>query len=117
MSYFVCFNPINFQIGSYTLDDVDFALDLGVVFDIDYTILKGYIVLGFIRRNSYLNTLKMVYVSYVRSKLKYASVLLCPYSDTHIVRFERVQRKFLKMLIFSVRILNPLRTYWMQYYY
>jgi hypothetical protein len=55
---------------------------------------------GFIKRlsrefrDSY--TLKVLYVTYVRSKLEYANCVWQPFNVTHIKRIERIQEKFIK---------------------
>jgi hypothetical protein len=78
--------------------------DLGVLMDsnltfsehVDVTVFKARQMLGFIMRvgrdfrDHY--ALKSLYVSLVRSKLKYASCLWMPYG---IARLERVQEKFI----------------------
>lgn len=125
MSFYRCNNPIQFvfKIGNYFLKAVKSNMDLGVVFDsslsfvnhIEYIIPRAYKVLGFLRRNcsefTDPNTLKLVYISLVRSKLEYASPVWSPRCDIHISRVERVQRKFLKFVVSLVTMVNPLPTY------
>jgi hypothetical protein len=82
--------------------------DLGVILDsklsfrehIDSVINKGSAMFGFINRLSrefrdpY--TLKVLYVTYARSKLEYANCVWQPFYVTHINRIERIQEKFIK---------------------
>lgn len=93
--------------------------DLGVVFDskmsfgthiqaITNESLKMY---GYIARSSRhftdTETLKMLYVAYVRSKLEYASLVWNPGYAVHTNTIESVQRKFLKFLSFKVDGIYP----------
>jgi hypothetical protein len=82
--------------------------DLGVILDsklsfrehIDSVVNKGSTMFGFIKRLSrefqdpY--TLKVLYVTYVRSKLEYANCVWQPFYDTHMNRIERIQENFIK---------------------
>jgi hypothetical protein len=83
--------------------------DLGVILDsklsfrehIDSVVNKGSTMFGFIKRLSrefrdpY--TLKVLYVTYVRSKLEYANSVWQPFYVIHIKnRIERIQEKFIK---------------------
>ena len=47
---------------------------------------------------SNLDTLKLLYNCYVRSKLEYASLVCTPHYDVHVNQLESVQRKFLKLM-------------------
>ncbi|KAH0811514.1 hypothetical protein GEV33_011277 [Tenebrio molitor] len=82
--------------------------DLGVVFDsklsftnhiesIDNSSFKSF---GFVLRNgrefSDVDTLKLLYFTYVRSRLEYASIVWSPMYSIHIFSLERVQCRFLK---------------------
>jgi hypothetical protein len=102
--------PIEFSyiLGGIILDRVDFINDLGVIMDskvyftghIDVTVGKALTMLGFVKRllcefkDPY--TLKALYVSLVRLKLLYASCVWQPFYGAHIVRIERVQKKFVR---------------------
>lgn len=103
---------------NYSIDDSVLArpekiCDLGVVFDpklsfsehINTTVAKAFKMLGFIVRNCRHfvrnDTLVLLYNTYVRSHLEYASVIWEPYYDVHINSLERVQRRFLKYLSFK----------------
>lgn len=86
--------------------------DLGIVFDPKLTFSshiqtiagEALRTLGFIIRNSRdfvsVNTLKILYCSFVRSKLEYASLVWCPNYNIHINTLEYIQRRFLKLLYF-----------------
>lgn len=98
-------------------------LDLGVLFDsklifnshIDYIIPRVYSTLAFIKRHSseffdpYIR--KILYTSFVRSKLEYAHIVWNPSTDFQINRIERVQRKFIKFALFSVNYVQPIPLY------
>lgn len=84
--------------------------DLGVIFDkklsfvnhIETLVADCQKTLGFIVRNSSgfsnLNTLKLLYFSFIRSKLEYACIIWSPHYNVHITNLENVQRRFLKFL-------------------
>lgn len=104
-----------YKIKGSVLLSVDEILDLGIVFDvklsfkghINFMIPKAYSLLAFIRRN--LNncfdyfTKKVVYTSFVRSKLEYASFIWSPNTDIFKSRIEKIQIKFIK---FALPIFN-----------
>lgn len=93
--------------------------DLGVVYDsklafvehVNHTVTNAYKVLGFIIRNcrdfTRRETLVLLYNSYVRSRLEYASVVWEPYYGVHIGSLEAVQRRFLKYLNFRLTGIYP----------
>lgn len=72
-------------------------------------------MLGFIRRNSsefsdpY--TLKLLYTSFVRSHLEYASIIWRPFQQFSINRIERIQKVFLKYALRSLRFTDPVPSY------
>lgn len=125
VSYSRSRNPIQsvFRLGNYILEKTDTVTDLGVVFDstmsfiphINYIVPKAYSMLAFIRRSSsdfsdpY--TLKLLYTSYVRSKLEYAAVVWNPQCMNYISRIERVQRIFLKYSLSSFTFVDPMPSY------
>lgn len=86
--------------------------DLGVLHDskllfdshVDAIISKAFKALGFVMRNSrefgQAKTLKILYCSFVRSHLEYASQVWSPRYLTYISRIENVQRRFVKYLCF-----------------
>lgn len=118
-------NPIAscYRLGDHKLTTVDSVTDLGIIFDskmsfiphMNYILPQAYRILAFIRRNcsdfSDPNTLKLIYTSYVRSKLEYAAVVWSPQCGNHISRIERVQRVFLKYALSSFRFVDPLPSY------
>jgi hypothetical protein len=89
--------------------------DLGVVHDsklvfdnhINNIISSALKALGFIMRSSthftQAKTLKVLYCSYVRSKLEYASQIWNPCYNTYSDRIERIQQKFIKHLCFKLK--------------
>lgn len=113
----------NYDINNHLLSKVDKVLDLGVLFDskmnfrshIDYILPKAYSVLAFIKRNSkdFLNpyTRKILYVSFVRSRLEYASLVWNPFYKIHCDRIERLQRKFIKFALLSLNYSEPIPPY------
>lgn len=95
--------------------------DLGVIFDpklsfashIDATVAAAYKGLGFLVRNmkgfKYLDTLRLLFITFVRSKLEYASVVWSPIYHIHITSIERVQRRFFKSAAFVLDNSYPYR--------
>lgn len=102
----------NYSLGDINLERVDRTSDLGVVFDselrfshhITQCVSSSYRVLGFILRNtrsfSDAKPIISLYISLVRSKLEYASVVWNPFYNVHKLRIESVQRRFLKFVWF-----------------
>jgi hypothetical protein len=96
------------MLGGIILDRVDSVNDLGVIMDskmsftghIDVTVGRASVILGFVKRlscefrGSY--TLKTLYVSLVRSRLKYGSYVCWPSLGAHIDRIERMQKKVVR---------------------
>lgn len=86
--------------------------DLGVVFDEKLSFVthiqdltnRCFRSLGFILRNSKdfidISLCILLYKTFVRSKLEYASIAWSPYYAVHIDALERIQRRFLKYLAF-----------------
>ena len=81
----------------------DYIKDLGVFFDsdlsfshhIDECLAGAYKSLGFVLRNSKdfkdISTLRLLFITFVRSRLEYASVIWCPIYTTYMTLIERVQ--------------------------
>lgn len=99
---------IPYQLCGTCLTRVDTIRDLGVIFDsklifvmhIENVVSKATKALGFIFRISsefkHIKTVKILYCSFVRSHLEYASQVWNPTYKTYIDRLERVQKKFLR---------------------
>lgn len=89
---------------------VTHAKDLGVIFDnkllfdkhVNNIVQKASKVLGFVIRSTAcfqsLKPLKILYCSYVRSQLEYASQVWNPQYQVYISRIESIQRRFLRYL-------------------
>lgn len=115
ISFYKRRNPLGntYTIGNTTIERVSSINDLGIIFDTDLTfnshidsiVLKGFRMLGFIKRNSkHITDTKAITCLYnclVRSLLEYCSVIWAPRYDCHIQRVERVQSKFLKYLLYK----------------
>ena len=96
-----------------TLGRVARFRDLGVIFDdkmsfsahIEAIVNESMKALGFITRNARqfqnVETLKLLYSAFVRSKLEYASSVWSPGYSIHAALLESVQRRFLKYLAFK----------------
>lgn len=52
-----------------------------------------------------------MYTSFVRSKLEYGSIIWKPYSEIHIKRVEKIQRKFIRFALLPLNFIRPLPTY------
>lgn len=114
ISYSRTKNPIqfNYTINGISLDRLETIKDLGVVFDVNFSFIPhidqlvadASRVLGFILRNcrhfSNVSTFKLLFYSFVRSKLDYGSAVWSPIYICHSHSVESVQRRFLKYLIF-----------------
>jgi hypothetical protein len=113
----------NYSINGTTLPRSNSVRDLGVVFDsrLSFTYHIASIVnssfksLGFVLRNSRefsdVDTLKLLYFTYVRSRLEYASIVWSPMYSIHISSLERVQRRFLKNGVHMLTDSYPPRGY------
>lgn len=102
----------NYKLGDNYLTRTQNIRDLGVIIDskltfnshIDKIVNKSFKLLGFILRVAKPFrrplTYKLLYNSYVRSRLEFASAVWSPHYQVHIDRIERVQKKFIKALEF-----------------
>lgn len=111
----------DYTISNSVLVRCDTCKDLGILFDFKLTFSQHIAVktdaankmYGFIVRNckSFTNieALKILYFSYVRSKLEYGSIIWHPYYRNHKIIVERIQRKFLKFLSYKVDGIYPVR--------
>lgn len=110
MTYSTRTNMITFD---YAINDTNINRpitfrDLGVTFDqklsfvdhINGITSDSFRTLGFILRNASdlnnISTLKLLFCTFVRSRLEYASNIWCPSYNIHIQNLEKVQRRFLK---------------------
>jgi hypothetical protein len=110
----------NYSINGTTLPRSNSVRDLGVVFDskLSFTYHIASIVnfsLGFVLRNtrefSNVDTLKLLYFTYVRSRLEYASIVWSLMYSIHKSSLERVQRRFLKNGVHMLTDSYPPRGY------
>jgi ribonuclease P/MRP protein subunit RPP40 len=97
--------------------------DIGVLFDSKLSFCDhilsitsaAFKSLGFVLRSAKefgdVVTLTLLYITYVRSKLEYASLVWSPIHNIYIAQLERVQRRFLKSAIFMSDGLYPPRSY------
>ena len=88
--------------------------DLGVTFDnsmsfinhIELMLRKSNIMLGFIMRNTQCfsshKAITVLYNSFVRSKLEYASNIWSPYYTKYNIKIEKIQNKFLRYIKFKI---------------
>lgn len=109
----------NPEIFAYNLNDSllqrpNTVKDLGVIFDkkltfshhIEAITLAAFKRLGFIIRNlkgfRNIHTLRLLYLSLVRSRLEYASLVWNPIYNVHITSLEKIQRRFLKSAVYTL---------------
>ena len=105
-----------YAIKNHNLTSQSEAKDLGVILDrrlmfdkhITNTINKASKALGFVVRMSKcfrnMKTIKIIYCSYVRSHLEYASVIWNPLYDTYKAAIEKLQKRFTRFLFYKFRI-------------
>lgn len=125
ISYTRKMNSIEF---SYTFNNTELirsqtTKDLGILFDskldfiehINASTNSALKSLGFIIRNckkfSNVEALKTLYYSLVRSKLEYGAIIWDPIYNIHSQSLEKIQRKFLKYLVFKTDNYYPERGY------
>lgn len=109
----------NYILYSSELARVDKIKDLGVIFDskllfddhINSIVKKASRALGFVLRMSAeftnIKTFKILYCSYVRSHLEYASQVWNPHYDVYSSRLESIQKRFLRYLQYRAHIYLP----------
>lgn len=102
-----------YHLYNHKVQEVETIKDLGVLFDrkvtfiphIETIIKKASKMLGFVLRNSKgfckSSTKIMLYNSLVRSILEYSSIVWRPHYATHMLRLERIQKRFMWHLAFS----------------
>ena len=112
-----------YYIGGSPVNTVETIRDLGIIFDkeltfvphIDNIIGKASKMLGFVIRNSKIFkkacTKISLYKSLVVSILEYASVVWRPHYASHCLRIERLQKRFLYHLAFSLGKSRTLKSY------
>lgn len=98
----------NYMLLDTALNRVNTIRDLGVIFDskllfdahIDNIVKKASKALGFVLRVSSdfksIKTIKILYCSFVRSHLEYASQVWNPNYNVYINRIESIQKRFLR---------------------
>ena len=101
-----------YTLNGHRINRVNSIRDLGVILDskllfdqhIESIVKKASKALGFIIRTSAcfrsLKTIKILYCSFVRSHLEYASQVWNPQYEIYKTRIEAVQKKFLRYLDF-----------------
>lgn len=111
----------DYSLDAYTLSRPGSVRDLGVCFDpalsfrmhINDVVRSAYRSLGFVIRNSRdftdIATIRLLYCTFVRSKLEYACIIWSPLYKVHIKSLESVQRRFLKFLSFRLDGVYPPR--------
>lgn len=116
-------SDISFQytINSLPLTRCTSLRDLGVTFDrcLRFDVHVGDVVssamrsLGFIIRScsrfNDIECLKLLYMSFVRSRLEYASVVWSPFYRKYVGALEAVQRRFMKFLYLKTEGRYPVR--------
>lgn len=111
----------DYSIGDAPLVGLKQIRDLGVIFDyqltfnphVEHICTTSFQKLGFIIRNSKhfseQSTLKLLYYTFIRSKLEYASLVWNPIYNCQVTSIESVQRRFLKYLSYRLDGMYPLR--------
>ncbi|XP_063915741.1 uncharacterized protein LOC135131821 [Zophobas morio] len=98
-----------YSIDNTVLTRPEVIRDLGAITE------SAFKSLGFVIRNGRefgdIETLKLLYFTYCRSCLEYASVIWSPVYNIHISSLERIQRRFLKTVSYIVDGVYPLRGY------
>ena len=105
----------NYNFDGVLIHPSDEIKDLGVVFTADGTFHKhvnmisstAFKILGFINRNSAIfkspYTYRLLYITLVRPKLEYASVIWSPYAIYDSKSIERIQHKFLRNFMYRCK--------------
>lgn len=105
----------NYSLKDHNLQTADKIRDLGVIHDskllfdshVDNIVQRASRSLGFIMRSSKdfknAKTLKILYCTYVRSSLEYASQVWNPRYNIYIKRIEAIQKKFIRFLNYRVK--------------
>jgi Reverse transcriptase (RNA-dependent DNA polymerase) len=111
----------DYNIDNNNLERHNSFKDLGVIFDsklsfsehISHIVSSSSKMLGYCVRNwssfSNIDTLKLIYFTFIRSKLEYATLIWSPQYRTSINYVESVQRKCLKYFYFRLYGIFPER--------
>lgn len=111
----------NYNVDNESLQRPDFIKDLGVYFDpklsfnkhVEMTTASAFRSLGFVIRNckgfTNIATLRLLYVTFVRSRLEYASIVWSPIYNFNILQLEKIQRRFLKSAVYTLNGVYPPR--------
>ncbi|GBO31455.1 putative RNA-directed DNA polymerase from transposon BS [Araneus ventricosus] len=120
LSYTRRAQPLNhvYKINNLVLTRSNTVTDLGIIFDtkldfsqhIDTMVSKTYRRLGILklrtREISIELTLKVLYCAHVRSNLEYCSIIWDPKYRNKIEIFERIQKNFLRYLLYRMFLLH-----------
>ncbi|XP_044577157.1 uncharacterized protein LOC123260210 [Cotesia glomerata] len=110
-----------YSINGIALNYVSSCRDLGVIFDNNFAFTNHYSTiaasalrtLGFVIRATKnfrnLEAVKMLYSALVRPKLEYASIIWSPTYKKYAHSIEKIQRKFLKYLMYKMTGNYPAR--------
>lgn len=105
----------NYTLKNHILQRRSLVRDLGVyhdsklIFDshVDAVVSRASKALGFVLRNSSsfkeIKTLKILYCTFVRSTVEYASQIWNPMYNTYINRIENIQKKFVRHLCYRLK--------------
>ncbi len=110
--------PVNttYLIDEDEILNVTTHVDLGVTFQNDFrfnahiqTITNSCLKLvGFVKRNTHwtanIDLIRLLYVSLIRSKLTYASIIWFPKGNVYIEQIENVQKKIIKYICFKADV-------------
>lgn len=123
ITYTRCNDPLyaEYSMGDHIVERKDEIRDLGILVDLRFTLIahrermitKARQSLGYIKSISKgqfgLRALKVLYMSYVRSKLEFGSVIWDPYQITYSDDIESVQKQFLMYALGDVNRIPPFR--------
>lgn len=113
----------NYTLDNYRLERQSVIRDLGVYFDenlsfhnhYDYIISKCNQLLGFISRSTkeFKNQTTFIYLynSLIRSVIEYGCIIWSPFYKTHSERIEKIQKKFLSILVFRLNLGRKYNSY------
>ena len=111
----------NYNVYNVSLQRPDLIRNLGVYFDpklsfykhMEMTIASAFRSLDFVIQNckgfKNLSTPRLLYVTFVRSRLEYASIVRSPIYNCYILQLEKIQRRFLKSAVYTLNGVHPPR--------